>query len=180
MMSNGGECWNGDLLEAYRRFILMQYGLQNSAPGTTPTITMVYRRDYKSHPRMNGVISRKITNENEITNMLNTLGVKVNHVDFSMMSYREQVKMIAESHILIGVHGAALATVLYLPPLGFIVELLHSSNTNPCMHNLAKYTGAGIVRIQTKPVGQDATVNAAELKRTLEVLISMIRSSATP
>jgi len=70
--SHARECWNGELLHAFRKFVWNRVGASEKHPGhisepRKPTITVIYRRDYKPHPRSNGKNRRKIFNEDERT-----------------------------------------------------------------------------------------------------------------
>ena len=44
-------------------------------------------------------------------------------VDFVHLTYEEQVRAVASTDILIGMHGAALTHSLLLPPWGGVMEL---------------------------------------------------------
>jgi hypothetical protein len=68
--SSSKECWNGELFQAFRKFVWNRAGAEEVHPGDKvvykkPTITVIYRRDYKPHPRSDGKNRRKIRNEDE-------------------------------------------------------------------------------------------------------------------
>ena len=51
-------------------------------------------------------------------------------VDLAQLSWNEQVQLMENTDILVGVHGAGLTQALFLPPNSYIIELAATSFQN--------------------------------------------------
>lgn len=74
-----------------------------------------------------GIISRsnrrRILNEDELISSLSAI-VKTEKIEFSGMSYRDQVQMMQSYTILVGVNGAGLTNGLYLPSYAVAIQIV--------------------------------------------------------
>lgn len=136
----GNSCQNSALVKEFSHFMLDSYGLlSKSGPISIPEATLVVRKDYSAHPRSSGRISRKFQNEEEL--------VKIGHevfpyshfkvADLATMSFREQLELMQSTNILIGVHGAGLTQLLFLPDESIVIEF--GDGTNRHFRNMAKW-----------------------------------------
>jgi protein O-GlcNAc transferase len=77
-------------------------------------------------PRV-GVISRanrrRLLNEDELVAAISTLA-PVDKIEFSRMSFHDQVALMQHYTVLIGMNGAGLTNGLYLPPGGVTIQLV--------------------------------------------------------
>ncbi|XP_052800607.1 uncharacterized protein LOC128231618 [Mya arenaria] len=92
------------------------------------SITIICRRDYMTHPeriQMNGKIHRKFQNEEEIfaTVQKQFPNANLTGVILEQMSMKAQLENMSNTDILIGMHGAGLTHVLFLPPHAVVLEL---------------------------------------------------------
>lgn len=94
------------------------------------SVTVIWRRDYMTHPeRQNmtgGLVHRKFYNEKEIEQEVNFLfrnGHRVQYVVLENMTMLEQVKLFTSTDILVGMHGAGMSHVMFLPPHAGVLEL---------------------------------------------------------
>jgi hypothetical protein len=60
--------------------------------------------------------SRRIINENELINFLSSEGLNVNMVMLEELPWLKQIELFNDSDVVIGVHGAQSATLLYSKP----------------------------------------------------------------
>jgi glycoprotein 2-beta-D-xylosyltransferase len=104
-------------------------------------ILFVSRQDYHSHPRMDGRVTRRIENEDEVLALLRIYRHKVEatrdnglkndiwvSADVSTVSWEdydvaEQVMMVQQADILVGMHGAGLSHILVARPGTMLLEL---------------------------------------------------------
>ncbi|XP_071094698.1 uncharacterized protein [Haliotis cracherodii] len=110
-------------------------------------ITVVLRRNYIAHPRnVRGIIERQFNNSDELIQALeNTFpGTPVQAIALETLTIREQIQLITETDILIGVHGAGLALTLFQVPGTGLIELFphkYTHNRNSHMEQLAVLGG---------------------------------------
>lgn len=91
------------------------------------------RRVYVSRNRQH---LRRLLNEAAIEPLLRQYGFEI--IYFEEHSFEEQVHLIAEATVLIGVHGANLTNMLFMRPGATVVELMIDGKAfNPCYYYLA-------------------------------------------
>ena len=132
-------------IDHFRSFVMNKYGITpRSAPNCDNiNVLFIWRHDYLSHPRNpKGKLTRKIINENELFNATNASfpDIRFTAADLAPMSMTEQLKLISETDIIIGMHGAGLMLELFLPPKGGLIELLprNPKNFSKKQHDLFK------------------------------------------
>ena len=76
---------------------------------------------------------RSIVNIDAVKDLLDRWSIEM--VDPSRLTLQEQVALFASTQLLIGVHGAGLTNMLYMPAGGAILELL------PPLYATASYWG---------------------------------------
>ena len=65
---------------------------------------------------------RRVLNEPELLASIADLGVR--EVAFEDLSFVEQVRLMAKTRLLIGIHGAGLTNLMFMPTGGSVIELL--------------------------------------------------------
>lgn len=91
-------------------------------------VTVIWRRDYMSHPeRKNetgGLIHRKILNEKEVLDIVKFKfrDHQIRDIILENMSMKEQIELISDTDLLIGMHGAGMAHVMFLPAHAAVFE----------------------------------------------------------
>ena len=104
----------------------------SDAPGASGDVrdvrvTLIFRKDYLAHPRLkpNQKASRKIANEQEVQEAAERIpGAVVKVASFEFLSITEQLELIRQSDVLVGVHGAALSYIPMLRAGSQVVELM--------------------------------------------------------
>lgn len=89
--------------------------------------------------------SRYMTNEDEAIDALSPIGIE--RVELSGLSFTEQVKLFAESELVVAPHGAGLANMIFAPRTCGVVELV----SGPIAH-------MSDIRIIQQTLGQTGTV----------------------
>jgi len=119
---------------------------------------------------------RNIVNELEVTELLGKYNFEVHC--FEDYSLSEQINIMLQTKCLIGLHGAGLTNMLFMPSKGSVVELRFENDAhNNCFFSLASdldhdyfyHLGLGT---SNDPHSANLTVNIVELKQLLEVVIS--------
>jgi len=101
------------LIEEFRSFFLSAYGVPAAAtlPGRPDcdamrlSVAFIWRRDYVAHPRNpQGSVTRKIANEDELLRRvkLQLPQARVTGVQIDRFSMEEQLRIVADTDILIG------------------------------------------------------------------------------
>jgi capsular polysaccharide biosynthesis protein len=87
-------------------------------------------------------IGRIIQNEADLIEAIRKIpGVKVEVREFFEMEFLDQLELFRQTDILIGMHGAGLANLVYTPLDAAIIELIPFTWTSPEYFNLAGITG---------------------------------------
>ena len=116
------------------KFALYQ-GVKNSPTlyhkcSDTQNITFILRKDYVAHPRNPlGRVQRKITNEKDVIKYINerVTDAHIKAIQIDLLPIEEQIKLIYETNVLVGVHGAGLGHALLLRSGSTMIELFPSS-----------------------------------------------------
>ena len=121
--------WSGwhsrEVVELARRRLLSAFGITpRQRSESINRITLVSRQDYKVGWGLNQ-LERKISNEDEIIAVLRKRfpDAEVHAVQLEQLSVKEQLQLIHETDILIGMHGAALGFSTLLPENAGLLEL---------------------------------------------------------
>jgi hypothetical protein len=150
------------LVNEFHRFVLSRHGVPDPDVDrrldcSNVSVLFIWRHDYVAHPRNPaGTVQRKIANEEELISSLSTRrrNLRVRGVQIDKYSMTDQLKMAAESDILVGMHGAGLSHTLFLPRHGALVELvsLSSDYENTHFADLAIWRGLAYYRwVNTDP-----------------------------
>lgn len=94
------------------------------------------RRDRKVFISRAQAPKRKIANEDELVPILERSGFE--RVVMENLAFSDQVKLLSETAVLIGNHGAGLVNMLFMRPGSSVVELrLRGDTANNCFFSLA-------------------------------------------
>ncbi|XP_061474656.1 EGF domain-specific O-linked N-acetylglucosamine transferase isoform X2 [Rhineura floridana] len=95
---------------------------------------------------------RKILNQNELANALKTLSlfdIRIVNYKYKELKFKEQLKITYNSDIFIGMHGAGLTHLLFLPDWAVIFELYNCEDER-CYLDLARLRGVHYITWQKK------------------------------
>ena len=128
-----------DFLSDFIETVLAAYQIADG-PSRDRVLTFVDRRDYKPHPRSDGVVCRKVEDLDAAVDLLQRLYPqhRVEVRSFEDLPFGQQLRIVRESDVLCGVHGAALVHVLFMRPGAELVEFRpHAFRGNAIFENLA-------------------------------------------
>ena len=125
---NNHKAKNLPMVDSFRNYFLTRHGvsLTNDKDCKKLNILFIWRRDYVAHPRNpTGKIRRKIKNGIELLqNAQNEFPhYSIKGMQMDKLSMKEQVAIISKTNILIGMHGAGMSHVLFLPAGSGVIEL---------------------------------------------------------
>jgi len=128
-------CKNSSLFKAFSEFITFRLGVtrEGRPDANRLRVTFLSRRTRY----------RRVLNENALLASLQSTGnYDVNFVQFSHSGpmFRDQIKIIQETDILIGIHGSGLTHLLFLPDWACLFELYHCGDPS-CYGDLARLRG---------------------------------------
>lgn len=114
-------------LEEFRQFFLSRFNVEDSHKLNCSNISLliIWREDYVAHPRNpKGRVTRKIKNEIELAEAISDelRGHRVHALQIDLLPMREQLQLISETDILVGMHGAGLSHTLFLPKHAGLAE----------------------------------------------------------
>ena len=129
------------LAKEFRDFFLSRHSIEPNEyklDCSHLTVLFVWRRDYVAHPRNPaGIVSRKISNEQELLDAVESLNSKmpinskmaakiflsVKGIQLDILDMQAQLRLISVTDVLIGMHGAGLTHALFLPSHAALIEL---------------------------------------------------------
>ena len=142
----------GDFLSDFIETVLGAYEVADRTPGER-VLTFVDRRDYKPHPRSDGIAGRKVEDLGLSIDLLRRLFPehRIDVRSFENMPFGQQLRIVRDSDILCGVHGAALVHVLFMRPDAELVEFRPQEyRRNEIFENLAGLRGVRYSRYIAK------------------------------
>lgn len=115
-------------VEDFHNFFIQRHGIARTKRLNCDNVSVLFlwRRDYVAHPNNpSGLISRKIKNEDELIDFIHKKypSARVGGAQLDVMSFHQQLEVITTTDILISMHGAGLAHVLFLPSHAGVVEM---------------------------------------------------------
>eukprot|EP01067_Filipodium_phascolosomae_P007154 Filipodium_phascolosomae@DN5657_c0_g1_i1.p1 len=140
------KCFGNKSVSEYRRWFLGSLGLSVVTVSTRSNqlmVTVLLRRNHLVHPRNpSGKTYRKFKNENgflstisKIVQSLNleiqrnsSIKIQVQSHSFETITMREQLEIISQTDVFVGIHGAGLALTVYQPDDSSLIELLPQSH----------------------------------------------------
>lgn len=132
------------LFRGFRTWVLAGLGLSPGPhaeidPAAPLKVLLVSRKPYKGHTK----VSRQIGNEGDLVAGLRALpGAQVTALDLSALPAEQQIEVISQTDVLIGMHGAALVYSTLQPPYGALVELWPTADGIwRCYEHTAEWSG---------------------------------------
>lgn len=130
-------CQSTSFFQYYRKFILSAFNIYDVQPPPIPTITLSLRHRSKEKN-----VGRVLANENEVISMLQQGNlVNVNVIDSSKIPFREQLIIIRNTNILVGVHGAGLMLIMFAAEEAVLVEIHPSYRQDRHFRHASRMTG---------------------------------------
>lgn len=154
--------YNEDIIQSIRKDLL------NSV---LPVNTIFTERIYISRSKAQ---RRKILNESEVISLLEKYRFKKVHFEDYTMS--EQINIARNSKYMVGLHGAGLTNVLFMPPKSSLLELkAENDSTNHCFFSLASAVGVDYHYLFCKRENTMETVQDGNIFVNIESLEKELR-----
>jgi len=133
-------CHSSSMFSAFSRWFSSTMGLSNPSPEPPLKLTLLSR----------ATKYRQILNEQEIVQALQGEGYQVTLAEFTpRVPFKEQLEIIRGTDILVGIHGAGLTHLLFLPDWAHVVELYNCDDPG-CYLDLARLRGVGYSTWETE------------------------------
>ncbi|CAN1290658.1 XYLT [Linum perenne] len=165
----------GEMIRAAFHFPVNRHGAEK--PGWGHNVLFVRREDYLAHPRHDGKVQSRLSNEEEVFDAVvnwasNHSVCKVNIVNglFAHMPMREQVKAIQEASVIIGAHGAGLTHIVSATAKTVILEIVSAEFRRPHFELIAQWKGLEYHAIYLEEDHADPVVVVSRLRRIMKSL----------
>ncbi|KAK1306330.1 Beta-(1,2)-xylosyltransferase [Acorus calamus] len=117
-------------------------------PVSGHNVLFIRREDYLAHPRHNGKVESRLSNEQEVYDALKNWAAhyskcKVNLVNglFAHMKMKEQLRAIQEASVIIGAHGAGLTHIISATSNTVVLEIISSQYRRPHFALISQWRG---------------------------------------
>lgn len=175
---------NTALFKGFRDWLLGTLRLPSQAfrrAGQPVRIMLVNRKPYGKKKR----VARQMRNEDEVFSMLQKIpGVQARMVDLAQISLAEQIQLISSgTDILVGMHGAALAWSLIMPPGTALLELWPQPGLWRLYEHTAEWAGLYYRRWVSKDKISHHTVEpptAVDVKAVQALAKSLVMAIQSP
>ena len=124
---------------------------------------------------------RRIANEAAVDALLEAAGFE--KVYFEQLTFLEQVALMSETSVLLGMHGAGMTNMLFLPPGATVIEMLNADYGDPCYFRLASCLGVPYFCVPcapTHPEQANQSNVAVEVALLRQVLAMAMSGTAQP
>lgn len=140
----------------------------------SPENTIPHRNIYVSRRRQ---VLRQISNEEEVERILQAHGFET--VFFEDLTFEEQIKLMQETAVLIGLHGAGLTNMMFLNPGAKIIEIINYKLDDHLFYyflssyfNLPYYSLPSVGLDAKAAINSDVVVDTNELQKVLQAAIN--------
>ena len=129
-------CTSSPLLDVFSQRVLANYHISTTSrrPDTPLVVTFIHRST-----------SRRLRNEESYLDHLrtkfSTYNLTINAVDFGQHTFDEQLRIVRDTDVLVGVHGAGLSLQMFMPQRSSVVEILPFGFKHYGFRNLASLRG---------------------------------------
>ena len=127
-------CQHSELLRVFSQRIFDFYNIDNTSNSDEDSLSLTF---------INRRNKRKLINQDQYIERLKSElpHVDINIVDFATLTFKEQLRIVQDTDILIGVHGAGLTHEMFLQPGSTVVEILPPNVHHKGFRNLANQMG---------------------------------------
>ena len=135
---------NPPLFEEFRSFFLSSFDIDSNRTVDCANLSalFIWRRDYVAHPRNpSGFVQRKIRNEVKLMQYVRKKipNISARGVQIDAMPMRDQLRLVINADILVGVLGAGLTHAVFLSRGGGLLELAPKFSVTEHFEAIASY-----------------------------------------
>jgi len=137
-------------------------------------VPQAHSRKRRIYISREGATRRRFLDEDRAWGMLKAAGFE--RVRMEDLTFAQQVKLMSETQVLCGPHGAGLTNMLFCPPGTDIIEIADLTFPNPNFYALASALGHRYWLLPGQGVGQkhplvrDVSLDLSHLERSLRCL----------
>jgi hypothetical protein len=126
-------CGTSSLLRTFVTRVLSFYRVETPSPNSAITVTFIDRHE-----------GRRLVNQTRLLALASTIPhVRIHSVDFTPLSFPDQIRAVRDADVLVGVHGAGLTHAMWLHPGAAVAEILPHGLAHKGFRNLAQLLGLG-------------------------------------
>ena len=150
------------LMKKIREEVLSAAGVVPASPGLSVYISR------KKAPK------RKVENEDEVETFLHARGFS--SVFLEDLTFTEQVKLLYNTKILVGAHGAGMANIIFMQPGTQVLDFTHRDYHEFCFLNIANAVDVRLAQINSpgksyeNPQQNDVKIDMGILGKLIEEL----------
>jgi hypothetical protein len=122
--------------------------------------------------------TRKVLNEPELLDSLQPMGF--DSVSLEDLSFLEQVRLFADTEVVVGAHGAGLSNLVFCNPGARVVELFSPSYIRTCYWAVANQVGLNYDYAVGKSSSKNRRANGSLVHENFEAEISQILEAIKP
>jgi len=147
---------------------LNPYMLRAYRDAIVPSASTVRRKIFISRANAN---YRRLENEADVERLVAAYGYEI--VRLEELTFAAQLRLFSEAKVVLSLHGAGLANIIYSPTSTHVVEIIDPSFPNPEYFDLATAMGHFYWMVKGSPVGEprpgyhDIRVDVSDLEQTL-------------
>jgi protein O-GlcNAc transferase len=125
-------CGISELLQTFIARVLAFYSVESRPSKENIVVTFIDRQH-----------GRRLVDQDRLLDLANTSlpHVEVRTADFATLPFKDQMQVVRDSDVLVGVHGAGLTHALWLKPALSVVEILPHGLNHKGFRNLAQLLG---------------------------------------
>ena len=135
-LNDNQPCQRSKAITDFRNQVLDIYNIPKVASNCL--VTIISRREYSGR-----VLERTWINEGEIMTLMQTkyASCTFRSIDFVNLTMEQQVQIVYESSMIIGMHGAGMVNVMWLREGMYVIEIFPRRKKRYGYRNMCQYLG---------------------------------------
>lgn len=142
-LNNNCKCFNSSLIQEFRLASLQALKATNASVAkddSSVVVTVISRRPYSGRK-----VQRVWLNEDAVLQTLREVyagkRIRFQSIDFVGLDMRQQMQLMLQSDVVIGMHGAGLVNVLWTRPNTLVVEIFPRQKRRWGFRNICQHIG---------------------------------------
>lgn len=171
-------CHDSLLYHGYRHRVLSAFDLWDVPAPRVPTVTLIVRR---RTPEKN--VGRILADEKALEAIMKECTLCYTEtVDLAELSFKEQVRKVRQSNVIIGVHGAGLMNIIFAAEEAVLVEMHPHYRQDRHFRNAARMSGKhymplrSLEQVTCKGSSDNVPIDKGEFRETIDGAVRLARS----